>query len=45
VECRIDARALVTHGQGASRKAAEQMAAEAALAALEGQGPKIRGNA
>lgn len=37
VECRIEALKLVTHGQGPSRKAAEQMAAEAALAALEGQ--------
>ena len=43
VECRIDARALATHGQGASRKAAEQMAAEAALAALEGQGTRKQG--
>jgi len=43
VECRIDARSLATHGQGASRKAAEQMAAEAALAALEGQGARKQG--
>ncbi len=35
VECRIDALQLATRGQGASRKAAEQMAAEAALAAME----------
>lgn len=35
VECRIDPLQLVTRGQGASRKAAEQKAAEAALAALE----------
>jgi len=35
VECRIDALQLATRGQGASRKAAEQMAAEAALAAVE----------
>lgn len=35
VECRIDALELVTHGQGPSRKAAEQVAAEAALARLE----------
>lgn len=35
VECRIDALDLVTHGQGPSRKAAEQMAAEAALSQLE----------
>ncbi|KAF0100049.1 MAG: ribonuclease III [bacterium] len=35
VECRIDPLKLVTRGQGASRKAAEQMAAEAALRALE----------
>ncbi len=35
VECRIDALKLVTQGQGPSRKAAEQMAAEAALNQLE----------
>ncbi len=35
VECRIDPLQLVTHGHGASRKAAEQMAAEAALRAIE----------
>ncbi len=35
VECRIDALKLITHGRGPSRKAAEQMAADAALAALE----------
>ncbi|OYY92756.1 MAG: ribonuclease III [Hydrogenophilales bacterium 28-61-23] len=35
VECRIAVRKLTTVGHGASRKAAEQMAAEAALAELE----------
>jgi ribonuclease-3 len=35
VECRIPARSVVTSGHGASRKAAEQMAAEAALIELE----------
>ncbi len=40
VECRIDALGLATRGQGPSRKAAEQMAAEAALASLEGQGAR-----
>lgn len=35
VECRIDALKLVTQGHGPSRKAAEQMAAEAALNQLE----------
>jgi len=44
VECRIDARALITRGQGPSRKAAEQMAAEAALAALERQGTRNEKN-
>ncbi|MCX7673562.1 MAG: ribonuclease III [Thiobacillaceae bacterium] len=34
VECRIEAMSLVTRGCGASRKAAEQAAAEAALARL-----------
>jgi ribonuclease-3 len=38
VECRIDALGVATLGQGASRKAAEQQAASAALALLEGQG-------
>jgi ribonuclease-3 len=35
VECRIAALDLITSGHGASRKAAEQMAAEAALRELE----------
>ncbi len=35
VECRIDALQLSTRGRGSSRKAAEQMAAEAALTAVE----------
>lgn len=35
VECRIAALKLATRGQGASRKAAEQLAAEAALNTLE----------
>ncbi len=35
VECRIEAFKLATHGHGPSRKAAEQMAAEAALVELE----------
>jgi ribonuclease-3 len=38
VECRIDALKLATRGHGPSRKAAEQMAAEAALARLEEEG-------
>lgn len=37
VECRIDALKLATSGRGSSRKAAEQQAAEAALALLESQ--------
>ena len=37
VECRIDSLGIVTRGQGGSRKAAEQQAAEAALALLENQ--------
>ena len=40
VECRIDAFSLATRGQGSSRKAAEQMAAEAALRELEKRGGK-----
>jgi ribonuclease III len=43
VECRIDALKLNTRGQGPSRKAAEQMAADAALAALDRQGAKDKG--
>ncbi|MEW5770658.1 MAG: ribonuclease III [Pseudomonadota bacterium] len=35
VECRIDSLGVITRGQGGSRKAAEQQAAEAALAQLE----------
>lgn len=35
VECRIDNLGITTRGQGGSRKAAEQQAAEAALAQLE----------
>lgn len=42
VECRIEALKLVTQGQGPSRKAAEQMAAEAAMAALERRGARSR---
>jgi dsRNA-specific ribonuclease len=34
---------VVTRGQGPSRKAAEQMAAEAALAALEKQNTRRQG--
>ena len=41
VECRIDALQIATQGQGPNRKAAEQMAAEAALSALE-TGPGLR---
>jgi len=46
VECRIDALKLATRGQGPNRKTAEQMAAEAALSALEAQGARhnARGN-
>jgi dsRNA-specific ribonuclease len=33
----------VTRGHGPSRKAAEQMAADAALASLEGQGARGKG--
>lgn len=40
VECRIDALKLATRGQGPNRKTAEQMAAEAALSALEAQGSR-----
>ncbi len=43
VECRIEALKLFTRGQGPSRKAAEQMAADAALASLEGQGARGKG--
>jgi len=43
VECRIEALRVVTRGQGPSRKAAEQMAAEAALAALEKQNTRRQG--
>jgi ribonuclease-3 len=42
VECRIEALKLVTQGQGPSRKAAEQVAAEAAMAALEQPGSRSR---
>ena len=45
VECRIDALQLATRGQGASRKAAEQMAAEAALATLEQSAKTVRSRA
>lgn len=38
VECRIDPLGIVTRGAGGSRKAAEQAAAEAALALIEAQG-------
>jgi len=37
VECRIQGLGVATQGQGGSRKAAEQQAAEAALDVLEGQ--------
>jgi len=37
VECRIERLGLTTQGQGASRRAAEQQAAEAALLALAGK--------
>jgi ribonuclease-3 len=43
VECRIEALKLFTRGHGPSRKAAEQMAADAALASLEGQGARGKG--
>jgi ribonuclease III len=43
VECRIDALKLITQGQGPSRKAAEQMAAEAALATLDKLGKLVKG--
>lgn len=45
VECRIDALQLATRGQGASRKAAEQVAAEAALATLEQSAKTVRSRA
>lgn len=44
VECRIDALGVVTRGQGGSRKAAEQQAAAAALALLEGHGSRDKGH-
>ncbi len=40
VECRIEALKLATRGQGPSRKAAEQVAAEAALLQLEAKGTR-----
>jgi ribonuclease-3 len=43
VECRLEALKLFTRGHGPSRKAAEQMAADAALASLEGQGARGKG--
>jgi ribonuclease-3 len=43
VECRIDPLGIVTRGAGGSRKAAEQAAAEAALAQLDVQGVQGRG--
>jgi ribonuclease-3 len=39
VECRVDDLALVANGQGTSRRAAEQAAAEAVMAQLEKQKP------
>jgi ribonuclease III len=45
VQCRIDALDIVTQGAGPSRKAAEQQAAEAALARLEKQGGGKAGGA
>jgi ribonuclease-3 len=38
VECHIAPLSITTLGEGSSRKAAEQQAAEAALAKLEAQG-------
>jgi ribonuclease-3 len=43
VECHIAALKITTLGQGCNRKNAEQVAAEAALALVEGQGPKGKG--
>lgn len=40
VECRVDELAIVQTGEGASRRAAEQQAAQAALAALESKGAR-----
>ncbi|MEW5786512.1 MAG: ribonuclease III [Pseudomonadota bacterium] len=45
VECRIDPLGVATRGQGGNRKAAEQMAAEAALAILESRATLPRGRA
>jgi ribonuclease-3 len=43
VECHIAALKITTMGQGCNRKTAEQVAAEVALAQLEGQGTKGKG--
>ena len=40
VECRVDELAIVQAGEGTSRRAAEQQAAQAALAALESKGTR-----
>ena len=40
VECRVDELAIVQTGEGMSRRAAEQQAAQAALAALESKGAR-----
>lgn len=44
VECHIAALKITTMGRGCNRKAAEQVAAEAALALLEGQGARDKGH-
>jgi len=43
VECHIAALKITTLGQGCNRKTAEQVAAEAALALVEGQGARGKG--
>ena len=43
VECRIAALDITTLGQGCNRKTAEQVAAKAALALVEGQGARGKG--
>ncbi len=43
VQCHIAALDIVTHGQGCNRKTAEQVAAKAALALVEGHGTRGKG--
>ena len=43
VECQIPALKIATRGLGCNRKTAEQVAAEAALLVVEGQGARSRG--